>query len=145
MKSRGLINAGYKYFIIDDGVFQKERDASNFLEVRTLRFPLGLDIFIKELKLKKLHVGITQNTGWHTCDTKGAGSFNYVEQDLRYFEKLGIEYLKLTNCNNPLVNAYWAPDIGSLSVGSQRIPVTDAFLTNEARIRDSLVSYIGGG
>lgn len=78
--SKGLVEAGYEYLVLDDGVFAKDRTAEGNLQPNTKRFPTGFTRLLDLFKQKNIKPGYYSCAGTVTA-TKGAGSLYYEEKD----------------------------------------------------------------
>ena len=99
MDSTGMIAAGYKYLIIDDG-WQGGRDKKNNIIADPVKFPSGIKALADYVHSKGLKLGIYSDAASLTCAGYTA-SLHFEEQDARTFASWGIDYLKYDYCNAP--------------------------------------------
>lgn len=99
MDSTGMIAAGYKYLIIDDG-WQGGRDKKNNIIADPVKFPSGIKALADYVHAKGLKLGIYSDAASLTCAGYTA-SLHFEEQDARTFASWGIDYLKYDYCNAP--------------------------------------------
>lgn len=105
MVDRGLLAAGYDYFVIDDG-WQAPARVDGRLVPDPERFPKGLHWLGDQIREQGLHLGLYLTPGRRTCaeifdnygDGSGLGSFEREEQDLTQFVDWGVEFLKYDWC-----------------------------------------------
>jgi len=112
MVEKGLVNAGYKYLVIDDTwmygrvkrVFDINapkdrwgRDANGRLMVDTQKFPSGMKSLADYVHAKGLKFGIYTSPGCATCGGYTA-SLGYESTDLKTFAEWGVDFIKLDNC-----------------------------------------------
>ena len=99
MDSTGMVAAGYKYLIIDDG-WQGGRDQKNNIIEDRKKFPGGIKALADYVHSKGLKLGIYSDAAPLTCAGYTA-SLYFEEQDARTFASWGIDYLKYDYCNAP--------------------------------------------
>jgi alpha-galactosidase len=99
MVSSGMVKAGYRYLIIDDG-WQGGRDNKNNIIPDPVKFPAGIKALADYLHDRGIKIGIYSDAAPLTCAGYTA-SLNFEEQDARTFASWGIDYLKYDYCNAP--------------------------------------------
>lgn len=100
MVDQGLLDAGYRYLIIDDCWSSRERDENGLLVADPERFPHSMKALADYVHAKGLKLGIYSCCGVHTC-AKYPGSFEHEFSDAKQFAEWGIDYLKYDNCFHP--------------------------------------------
>ena len=75
-----LLDRGYRYVNLDDGIVLAERDSGGALVVDTQRFPRGLAFLSKEAHSRGLRFGVYTARGPRTCCGK-AGSMGHERID----------------------------------------------------------------
>ncbi len=99
MESSGMVKAGYKYLMIDDG-WQGGRDNKNNLIPDTKKFPSGIKALADYVHAKGMKLGIYSDAAPLTCAGYTA-SLNFEEQDAKTFAAWGVDYLKYDYCGAP--------------------------------------------
>lgn len=99
MDSTGMVAAGYKYLIIDDG-WQGGRDNRNNIIADKNKFPSGIKSLADYVHARGIKLGIYSDAAPLTCAGYTA-SLNFEEQDAKTFASWGIDYLKYDYCNAP--------------------------------------------
>ncbi|HKO82365.1 MAG TPA: glycoside hydrolase family 27 protein, partial [Chitinophagaceae bacterium] len=99
MVSSGMLQAGYRYLIIDDG-WQGGRDNRNNIIPDPIKFPSGIKALADYLHDRNIKIGIYSDAAPLTCAGYTA-SLNFEEQDAKTFASWGIDYLKYDYCNAP--------------------------------------------
>jgi hypothetical protein len=96
MVSSGLINHGWSYINIDDGWESAERLPNGEIAANS-KFPdmVALSDYIHS---KGLKFGIYSSPGPKTCGGY-LGSLDHEEQDIKTYEKWGVDYLKYDLCS----------------------------------------------
>ncbi|KAL4458747.1 hypothetical protein ABPG75_013612 [Micractinium tetrahymenae] len=106
MESLGLVAAGYRYLVLDDGWSDPERTQDGRLQADRQRFPSGkrpacLPNSIKALSGylagKGLLLGVYSDSGGFTCQGF-PGSRGHEAEDARSFADWGVSLLKYDNC-----------------------------------------------
>ncbi|MFI5138811.1 MAG: glycoside hydrolase family 27 protein [Sphingobacteriales bacterium] len=102
--SSGMKDAGYTYFVLDDGWMSMERDKSGNLVADPKKFPNGMKAFADYVHSKGLKFGIYNCAGTKTCaGYPGTRGFEY--QDAALYASWGVDYLKFDWCNSEGINA----------------------------------------
>jgi alpha-galactosidase len=102
--SFGMKDAGYQYFVLDDGWMAMERDKDGNLVADPKKFPNGMKEFADYVHSKGLKFGIYNCAGTKTCaGYPGTRGFEY--QDARLYASWGVDYLKFDWCNTDGQNA----------------------------------------
>ncbi len=96
MVSTGLIDHGWGYINIDDGWESDERKPDGEIATNS-KFP-DLTALSDYIHSKGLKFGIYSSPGARTCGGF-LGSLNHEEQDLKTYEKWGVDYLKYDLCS----------------------------------------------
>ncbi len=99
MVASGMVKAGYRYLMIDDG-WQGGRDKKNNLIPDPVKFPGGIKALADYVHSKGIKLGIYSDAAPLTC-AGYAASLNFEEQDAKTFAAWGIDYLKYDYCNAP--------------------------------------------
>ncbi len=100
MKKEGLLDAGYKYIVIDDCWSLKQRDADGRLVADPEKFPHGIKALSDALHEKGFKFGMYSCCGTRTC-ADYPGSFEHEFEDAKQFAEWGVDYLKYDNCFKP--------------------------------------------
>src|ERR1035437_6819274 len=102
--SSGMTDAGYTYFVLDDGWMAMERDKNGNLVADPKKFPNGMKAFSDYVHSKGLKFGIYNCPGTKTCaGYPGTPGFEY--QDAALYASWGVDYLKFDWCNSEGINA----------------------------------------
>jgi len=102
--SSGMKDAGYTYFVLDDGWMGMERDKDGNLVADPKKFPNGMKAFSDYVHSKGLKFGIYNCAGTKTC-AGYPGTRGYEYQDARLYASWGVDYLKFDWCNSEGLNA----------------------------------------
>ncbi len=102
--SSGMRDAGYTYFVLDDGWMGMERDKDGNLVADPKKFPNGMKAFADYVHSKGLKFGIYNCAGTKTC-AGYPGTRGYEYQDARLYASWGVDYLKFDWCNAEGINA----------------------------------------
>jgi alpha-galactosidase len=102
--SSGMKDAGYTYFVLDDGWMAMERDKDGNLVADPKKFPNGMKEFADYVHSKGLKFGIYNCAGAKTC-AGYPGTRGYEYQDARLYASWGVDYLKFDWCNTEGINA----------------------------------------
>ncbi|MDP9081905.1 MAG: glycoside hydrolase family 27 protein [Bacteroidota bacterium] len=102
--SSGMRDAGYTYFVLDDGWMAMERDRDGNLVADPKKFPNGMKSFADYVHSKGLKFGIYNCAGTKTC-AGYPGTSGYEYQDARLYASWGVDYLKFDWCNSEGINA----------------------------------------
>jgi alpha-galactosidase len=102
--SSGMKDAGYTYFVLDDGWMSMERDKDGNLVADPKKFPNGMKEFSDYVHSKGLKFGIYNCAGTKTC-AGYPGTRGYEYQDARLYASWGVDYLKFDWCNSDGINA----------------------------------------
>ena len=97
----GLLDAGYRYLIIDDGWSMRQRDRNGLLVPDPEAFPRGLKPVIDYVHAKGLKFGLYSCCGALTC-ARYPGSLEHEFSDAAQFAAWGVDYLKYDNCLKPV-------------------------------------------
>jgi alpha-galactosidase len=102
--SSGMKDAGYQYFVLDDGWMAMERDKDGNLVADPKKFPNGMKEFADYVHSKGLKFGIYNCAGTKTC-AGYPGTRGYEYQDARLYASWGVDYLKFDWCSSDGINA----------------------------------------
>ncbi len=102
--SSGMRDAGYTYFVLDDGWMAMERDKDGNLVADPQKFPNGMKEFADYVHSKGMKFGIYNCAGTKTC-AGYPGTRGYEYQDARLYASWGVDYLKFDWCNAEGLNA----------------------------------------
>jgi alpha-galactosidase len=102
--SSGMRDAGYTYFVLDDGWMAMDRDANGSLIADPKKFPSGMKALADYVHSKGLKFGIYNCAGTKTCGGF-PGTHGYEYQDARLYASWGVDYLKFDWCNTDSINA----------------------------------------
>lgn len=97
----GMAAAGYNVVQLDDCWSATTRDADGNLQPDPALFPDGLQPVIDYVHAKGLKIGVYLCIGTHTCRKGRPGSFGYYDKDAKWLESLGVNMIKVDNCNRP--------------------------------------------
>ncbi|MGD9563304.1 MAG: glycoside hydrolase family 27 protein [Pyrinomonadaceae bacterium] len=99
MVASGMVKAGYKYLMIDDG-WQGGRDNKNNMIPDPKKFPSGIKALADYVHSKGMKLGIYSDAAPLTCAGYTA-SLHFEEQDAKTFASWGVDYLKYDYCGAP--------------------------------------------
>ena len=105
--SSGMKDAGYQYFVLDDGWMAMQRDSNGSLVADPAKFPGGMKKLVDYVHAKGLKFGIYNCAGTLTCGGY-PGTRGYEYQDARLYASWGVDYLKFDWCNTDSLNAHEA-------------------------------------
>lgn len=98
--SNGLIDAGYKYLLIDDLWHASSRDANGYPVENAAKFPDGMKAVSDYVHSKGLIFGIYSDVAASTC--AGAfGSHGYYDKDAEKYNEWGVNIVKVDYCGAP--------------------------------------------
>lgn len=101
MVELGLVDAGYKYLVIDDCWSKKERDPETGKIVPDEnKFPEGMKAVSDYVHSKGLKFGMYSCAGTRTC-ADYPGSYGHEFLDARTFAEYGADFLKYDYCYKP--------------------------------------------
>ncbi|MFI5159712.1 MAG: glycoside hydrolase family 27 protein [Sphingobacteriales bacterium] len=118
----GMKDAGYTYFVLDDGWMGMERDANGQLVADPKKFPNGMKEFADYVHSKGLKFGIYNCAGTKTC-AGYPGTRGHEYEDARLYASWGVDYLKFDWCNAEGENAREAYKTMSLALKASRRPI----------------------
>ncbi|HVV56237.1 MAG TPA: glycoside hydrolase family 27 protein [Mucilaginibacter sp.] len=95
--SSGMRDAGYQYFVLDDGWMDTQRDANGQLYADPKKFPHGMKEFADYVHSKGLKFGIYNCAGTKTC-AGYPGTRGHEYEDARLYASWGVDYLKFDWC-----------------------------------------------
>lgn len=98
--SRGFLEAGYQYLVIDDCWSKRERDENGCLAADEEKFPQGMKAVSDYVHGKGLKFGMYSCVGVRTC-AGYPGSFDHEFVDAKIFADWGVDFLKYDFCYKP--------------------------------------------
>lgn len=104
MITNGMLAAGYRYIVVDDGWEAIKRDAQGNLVAAPEKFPGGMKALGDYLHSKGFKFGIHNDAGTATCNGLPGGR-GYEYQDARLYASWGVDYLKYDWCATGTANA----------------------------------------
>jgi len=104
--SSGMRDAGYQYFVLDDGWMAMERDQNGNIIADPLKFPHGMKAFADYVHTKGLKFGIYNCAGSKTC-AGYPGTRGHEYEDARLYASWGVDFLKYDWCNT---DSLYAPE-----------------------------------
>lgn len=120
--SSGMKDAGYTYFVLDDGWMGMERDQNGQLVADPKKFPNGMKEFADYVHSKGLKFGIYNCAGTKTC-AGYPGTRGHEYEDARLYASWGVDYLKFDWCNTDGINAQEAYKTMSLALKATGRPI----------------------
>lgn len=120
--SSGMKDAGYTYFVLDDGWMSMERDQNGQLVADPKKFPNGMKEFADYVHSKGLKFGIYNCAGTKTC-AGYPGTRGHEYEDARLYASWGVDYLKFDWCNTDGINAQEAYKTMSLALKATGRPI----------------------
>ena len=102
--SSGMRDAGYQYFVLDDGWMAMERDKQGSLVADPAKFPHGMKAFADYVHTKGLKFGIYNCAGNKTC-AGYPGTRGHEYEDARLYASWGVDFLKYDWCDTDSLNA----------------------------------------
>jgi alpha-galactosidase len=102
--SSGMRDAGYQYFVLDDGWMAMERDQNGSLIADPVKFPHGMKALADYVHSKGLKFGIYNCAGDKTC-AGYPGTRGHEYEDARLYASWGVDYFKYDWCNTDSMNA----------------------------------------
>jgi alpha-galactosidase len=102
--SSGMRDAGYTYFVLDDGWMSMERDKNGQLVADPKKFPNGMKAFADYVHSKGMKFGIYNCAGDKTC-AGYPGTRGHEYEDARLYASWGVDYLKYDWCHTDSLNA----------------------------------------
>ncbi|MBS1525904.1 MAG: glycoside hydrolase family 27 protein [Bacteroidetes bacterium] len=120
--SSGMKDAGYTYFVLDDGWMSMERDANGQLVADPKKFPNGMKEFADYVHSKGLKFGIYNCAGTKTC-AGYPGTRGHEYEDARLYASWGVDYLKFDWCYADGENAREAYKTMSLALKATGRPI----------------------
>ena len=102
--SSGMREAGYQFFVLDDGWMSMERDKNGSLVADPVKFPHGMKSFADYVHAKGLKFGIYNCAGTKTC-AGYPGTRGHEYEDARLYASWGVDFLKYDWCFTDSLNA----------------------------------------
>ena len=96
----GLLDAGYKYFVIDGGWRDKKLSPNGELIPHPKKFPNGIKALADYAHARGLKFGLHTVPGTHDCGGDAVGGFGHEEIQFQQFIEWGIDFIKLDKCNH---------------------------------------------
>jgi len=103
MVSQGMLEAGYRYLVIDD-CWQGIRDSMGWIHPNPARFPSGMKALADYVHARGLKFGIYSCAGNLTC-AGYPGSRGHEFQDAITYAQWGVDFIKYDWCNTAGLNA----------------------------------------
>lgn len=97
MVETGMLDAGYKYLVIDD-CWQVDRAADGRIIADPQRFPGGMKALADYVHGKGLLFGIYSDIGPKTCAGR-PGAAGHFDLDAATYAEWGVDYIKVDWCN----------------------------------------------
>src|SRR5450432_912135 len=101
--SSGMKEAGYQYFVLDDGWMAMDRDKNGSLVADPVKFPHGMKAFADYVHMRGLKFGIYNCAGSKTC-AGYPGTRGHEYEDARLYASWGVDFLKYDWCNTDSLN-----------------------------------------
>lgn len=120
--SSGMRDAGYTYFVLDDGWMSMDRDSNGSLVADPKKFPNGMKEFADYVHSKGMKFGIYNCAGTKTC-AGYPGTRGHEYEDARLYASWGVDYLKFDWCNAEGENAREAYGIMSRALKATGRPI----------------------
>jgi len=120
--SSGMRDAGYTYFVLDDGWMAMERDKNGQLVADPQKFPNGMKAFADYVHSKGMKFGIYNCAGTKTC-AGYPGTRGHEYEDARLYASWGVDYLKFDWCNAEGENAREAYGLMSKALKATGRPI----------------------
>jgi alpha-galactosidase len=120
--SSGMKDAGYTYFVLDDGWMAMERDKNGQLVADPKKFPNGMKEFADYVHSKGLKFGIYNCAGTKTC-AGYPGTRGHEYEDARLYASWGVDYLKFDWCYAEGMNAIEAYRVMSQALKATGRPI----------------------
>ncbi len=102
--SSGMREAGYTYFVLDDGWMSMQRDSAGSLTADPVKFPHGMKAFADFVHSRGLKFGIYNCAGSKTC-AGYPGTRGHEYEDARLYASWGVDFLKYDWCYTDSLNA----------------------------------------
>ena len=95
---QGLLDAGYKYFVIDGGWRDTKLGPDGELLAHPVKFPHGMKALTDYAHSKGLKFGLHTVPGTHDCGGDLVGGFGHEEVHIKQFVDWGLDIIKLDKC-----------------------------------------------
>ncbi|HUX57461.1 MAG TPA: glycoside hydrolase family 27 protein [Bacteroidales bacterium] len=95
---QGLLDAGYKYFVIDGGWRDTKLGPDGELLAHSVKFPHGMKALADYAHSKGLKFGLHTVPGTHDCGGDLVGGFGHEEVHIKQFVDWGLDFIKLDKC-----------------------------------------------
>lgn len=98
MVESGLLDAGYKYFVIDGGWRDTKLGPNGELLAHPKKFPNGIKPLADYAHNKGLKFGLHTVPGTHDCGRDKVGGLGHEELQVKQFIDWGLDFIKLDKC-----------------------------------------------
>ncbi len=98
MVDQGLLEAGYKYFVIDGGWRDTKLGPNGELLAHPIKFPHGMKAMADYAHSKGLKFGLHTVPGTHDCGGDPVGGYNREETHVKQFVDWGLDFVKVDLC-----------------------------------------------
>jgi len=95
---QGLLDAGYKYFVIDGGWRDTKLGPNGELLPHPVKFPHGIKVLADYAHSKGLKFGLHTVPGTADCGGDPVGGFGHEEIQVKQFVDWGLDFIKLDKC-----------------------------------------------
>jgi alpha-galactosidase len=95
---QGLLEAGYKYFVIDGGWRDTKLGPNGELLAHPIKFPHGMKAMADYAHSKGLKFGLHTVPGTHDCGGDPVGGYNREEIHVKQFVDWGLDFVKVDLC-----------------------------------------------
>jgi alpha-galactosidase len=119
MVEHGMLDAGYRYLVIDDCWSLRERDKNGMLVADPEKFPHGMKAVADYVHSKGLKFGMYSCCGVKTC-AGYPGSWGHEFDDAAYFADIGVDFLKYDNCYHPSMQSHLSYNRMALALKSTK-------------------------
>lgn len=95
---QGLLEAGYKYFVVDGGWRDTKLGSTGELLAHPVKFPSGMKALADYAHSKGLKFGLHTVPGTHDCGGDPVGGYNREEIHVKQFADWGLDFVKVDLC-----------------------------------------------
>ncbi len=96
--AEGLLDAGYKYFVIDGGWRDTKLGPNGELLAHPVKFPNGIKPLSDYAHSLGLKFGLHTVPGTHDCSGDSVGGYGNEEVQIKQFVDWGLDFIKLDKC-----------------------------------------------